>query len=104
MTTALEPTAAIDPAADDRSSPRAALLRRGSSSRSSSACSPSSAIGVGALYAWDQQYDGRVLPGVRVGGTSSAGSRREQAAARIADAYGVARQRADHAHRPGRPR
>jgi vancomycin resistance protein YoaR len=31
------------------------------------------ALGVGALYAYDQQYNGRVLPGVRVGGTDLSG-------------------------------
>ena len=45
-------------------------------------------IGVGALYAWGQQYDGRVLPGVRVGSTELGGLTREQAAAQIANAYG----------------
>jgi vancomycin resistance protein YoaR len=45
-------------------------------------------IGAGALYAWGQQYDGRVLPGVRVGTTALGGLTREQAAAEIADAYG----------------
>ena len=37
-------------------------------------------IGAGALYAWGQQYDGRVLPGVRVGSTDLGGLTREQAA------------------------
>jgi vancomycin resistance protein YoaR len=45
-------------------------------------------IGVGALYAWTQQYDGRVLPGVRVGSAEVGGLTREQAAAEIANAYG----------------
>jgi vancomycin resistance protein YoaR len=45
-------------------------------------------VGVGVLYAWGQQYDGRVLPGVRVGTTDLGGLTREQAAAKIADAYG----------------
>ncbi len=45
-------------------------------------------VGVGALYAWGQQYDGRVLPGVRIGSTELGGLTREQAEARIADAYG----------------
>ncbi|HTG41851.1 MAG TPA: hypothetical protein VK697_09600, partial [Methylomirabilota bacterium] len=44
--------------------------------------------GVGVLYAWGQQYDGRVLPGVRVGSTELGGLTREQAAAEIANAYG----------------
>jgi vancomycin resistance protein YoaR len=45
-------------------------------------------IGVGGLYAWGQQYDGRVLPGVRVGSTELGGLTREQAEAKIANAYG----------------
>jgi vancomycin resistance protein YoaR len=45
-------------------------------------------VGAGALYAWGQQYDGRVLPGVRVGSTELGGLTREQAAAEIATAYG----------------
>ena len=43
--------------------------------------------GVGVLYAWGQQYDGRVLPGVRVGNTELGGLTREQAEAQIATAY-----------------
>jgi len=45
-------------------------------------------IGAGVLYAWGQQYDGRVLPGVRVGSTELGGLTREQAEAAIASAYG----------------
>ncbi|HYX11518.1 MAG TPA: peptidoglycan binding domain-containing protein, partial [Candidatus Acidoferrum sp.] len=45
-------------------------------------------IGSGVLYAWGQQYDGRVLPGVRVGSTELGGLTREQAAAQIENAYG----------------
>jgi vancomycin resistance protein YoaR len=45
-------------------------------------------IGAGVLYAWGQQYDGRVLPGVRVGSTELGGLTREQAEAAIAGAYG----------------
>ena len=45
-------------------------------------------IGAGVLYAWGQQYDGRVLPGVRVGTTDLGGLTREQAEAEIANAYG----------------
>ena len=45
-------------------------------------------IGAGALYAWSQQYDGRVLPGVRVGSAELGGLTREQAAAELANAYG----------------
>ncbi|HLO35050.1 MAG TPA: VanW family protein, partial [Candidatus Deferrimicrobium sp.] len=45
-------------------------------------------IGAGGLYAWGHQYDGRVLPGVRVGSTELGGLTREQAEAKIANAYG----------------
>ncbi len=45
-------------------------------------------IGAGVLYAWSQQFDGRVLPGVRVGSTDLGGLTREQADAEIANAYG----------------
>ncbi len=45
-------------------------------------------IGAGVLYAWGQQYDGRVLPGVRVGSTELGGLTRGQAEAAIANAYG----------------
>lgn len=45
-------------------------------------------IGAGVLYAWGQQYDGRILPGVRVGSIDLGGLTREQAEAEIASAYG----------------
>ncbi len=45
-------------------------------------------IGAGALYAWSQQYEGRVLPGIRVGSTELGGLTREQAQAELASAYG----------------
>ncbi len=45
-------------------------------------------VGAGVLYAWGQQYEGRVLPGVRVGSTELGGLTREQAEAEIANAYG----------------
>jgi vancomycin resistance protein YoaR len=44
-------------------------------------------IGAGGLYAWGQQYDGRVLPGVHVGSTDLSGLTRDQAQAAIAKAY-----------------
>jgi vancomycin resistance protein YoaR len=44
-------------------------------------------IGAGALYAWGRQYDGRVLPGVRVGATDLSGLTRDQAVAAIAAGY-----------------
>ena len=45
-------------------------------------------IGAGVLYAWGQQYEGRVLPGVRIGSTELGGLTREQAEAAIANASG----------------
>ncbi len=44
-------------------------------------------VGAGGLYAWGTQYDGRVLPGVRVGSTDLSGLTSEQAQAAIAKAY-----------------
>jgi hypothetical protein len=44
-------------------------------------------VGAGVLYAWSQQYDGRVLPNVRLGSTELGGLTREQAEAKIANAY-----------------
>ena len=43
-------------------------------------------VGAGALYAWGQQYDGRVLPGVSVGSTDLGGLTAEQVEAEIAQA------------------
>jgi vancomycin resistance protein YoaR len=45
-------------------------------------------VGVGVLYAWGQQYDARILPGVRVGTTELGGLTREEAEAKVASAYG----------------
>ena len=45
------------------------------------------ALGVGALYAYDQQYQGRILPGVRVADIDLAGLTREEAVERVAAAY-----------------
>jgi len=45
------------------------------------------AIGGGAIYAYDQQYQGRVLPGVRVGEVELGGLDREAARAMLAEAY-----------------
>ncbi|HET7701777.1 MAG TPA: VanW family protein [Candidatus Limnocylindrales bacterium] len=48
-------------------------------------------LGVGALFAYDQQYHGRILPGVRVGTIDLSGLTAETAAARLHEAYdGVA--------------
>lgn len=45
------------------------------------------ALGAGALYAYDQQYAGRVLPGVRVGSLDLSGLDSTAAADRIRTAY-----------------
>ena len=45
-------------------------------------------LGVGALYAYDQQYAGRVLPGVHVGTVDLSGLTPETAASRLLDTYG----------------
>ncbi|HEV8281808.1 MAG TPA: VanW family protein [Candidatus Limnocylindrales bacterium] len=46
------------------------------------------AVGVGALYAYDQQYTGRVLPGVRIGDVDLSGLTAASAAERLRDVYG----------------
>jgi vancomycin resistance protein YoaR len=45
------------------------------------------AIGAGALYAYDQEYQGRILPGVRVGSIDLSGLSADEAAARLHDHY-----------------
>ncbi len=45
-------------------------------------------IAAGVAYAWGQQYEGRILPGVRVGNMEVGGLTRDQADAQIANAYG----------------
>ena len=45
------------------------------------------AIGVGALYAYDQQYAGRILPGVQVGGVNLSGLTPADAQAKLDEAY-----------------
>jgi vancomycin resistance protein YoaR len=40
------------------------------------------------MYAWGQQYEGRILPGVRLGTTELGGLTRDEAEATIANAYG----------------
>ncbi len=44
-------------------------------------------IGVGALYAYDQQYHDRVLPGVRVGSVDLSGMTAGEAASRLRETY-----------------
>jgi vancomycin resistance protein YoaR len=45
------------------------------------------AIGAGALYAYDRQYAGRILPGIRVGSVELSGLSPDQARAALAAAY-----------------
>ena len=44
-------------------------------------------LGGGALYAYGQQYSGKVLPGVKIGDLDLSGHTSEQASAAIADGY-----------------
>jgi vancomycin resistance protein YoaR len=44
-------------------------------------------VGVGALYAYDQQYHDRILPGVHVGAVDLSGLTPDQASARLQAAY-----------------
>ena len=45
-------------------------------------------LGVAAMYAYDAAYDGRILPGVRVGSVDASGMDRAQATAALQAAYG----------------
>jgi vancomycin resistance protein YoaR len=45
-------------------------------------------LGASALYAFDREYTGKVLPGVSVGGIDLAGLTPEQATERLSEAYG----------------
>jgi vancomycin resistance protein YoaR len=45
-------------------------------------------LGAGAMYAYDQQYTGRVLPGVRVGTVDLSGLTPRTAASRLLETYG----------------
>ena len=67
-------TTTPDTVASPTAEPRRTRCASGSASRSSSAWSLAHRrCGVGALYAYDQQYVGRVLPGVRVGAVDLSG-------------------------------
>ena len=74
----------------------------GSPSRSSSASSPRLAVGVGALYAYDSQYTGRVLPGVSVGGVDLSGLAPAAAAAASSAPRTATSARARHVRRRAR--
>jgi vancomycin resistance protein YoaR len=45
-------------------------------------------LGVGALYAYDRQFTGRILPGVHVGSADLSGMNADEARAALEDAYG----------------
>src|SRR5215211_1028842 len=45
------------------------------------------AIGAGALYAFDRQYAGKILPGVHVGGIDVSGLTADEASARLEEAF-----------------
>src|SRR5688500_9149302 len=45
------------------------------------------ALGAGALYAFDRTYEGRVLPGVRVGGVDLSGLAPDQARATLTEQF-----------------
>jgi vancomycin resistance protein YoaR len=47
-------------------------------------------LGAGALYAFDRQYDGRILPGVRAGSVDLSGLTPESARSRLGAAYAPA--------------
>src|SRR5690242_10520931 len=85
MTTTLEPAIVDEPALPAERSPR--LVPRFVLSLLLGLVA-FLALGAGALYAYDQQYVGRILPGVRVGSTELGGLTREEAEARISSAYG----------------
>ncbi len=61
------------------------------------------ALGAGALYAYDQQYAGRILPGVRVGDIELAGLTRDEAVERVADAFGPVGEGAIQLNTPDGP-
>ncbi len=46
------------------------------------------ALGAGALYAYDQQYTGRIVPGVHIGNVDLSGLTPDEAALRLTEAYG----------------
>ncbi len=50
------------------------------------------ALGAGALYAFDQQYVGRILPGIRIGAVDVSGLDPASAGERLRSAYGGLRQ------------
>ena len=86
MTTAPMPTTAADDTSPDRRSRR--LLPRVALAFFLGLVAVL-VIGVGALYAYDQQYRERILPGVRVGSVDLSGLTASQAASRLHETYDV---------------
>ncbi|HLO35373.1 MAG TPA: VanW family protein [Candidatus Deferrimicrobium sp.] len=86
MTTALEPRTTVEPAAPTARGRR--LLQRFIVAFVLGLIAVL-AIGVGALYAYDQQYQGRILPGVRVGALDLSGLTLGEASARLHAQYDV---------------
>lgn len=84
MTTAPMPTTAVDETSPDRRSQR--LLPRVALAFFLGLVAVL-VIGVGALYAYDQQYRDRILPGVRVGSVDLSGMTAGQAAGRLHETY-----------------
>ena len=85
MTTALEPTVVIDESAlptrrTSRLLPRFAIAFL-------LGLIAVLGIGVGALYAYDQQYQGRILPGVQVGSIPLGGLTADEAATKLHATY-----------------
>ena len=85
MTTALEPTALVDEPA--RPPVRSRRLWPPFAVAFVLGLIAVLGIGVGALYAYDQQYQGRILPGVRVGSIDLSGLTADEAAARLHATY-----------------
>ena len=46
------------------------------------------ALGAGAIYAYDRQYEGKVFPGVHIGGVDLGGLDREAARSKLAETFG----------------
>jgi vancomycin resistance protein YoaR len=85
MTTALEPTVVVDEPALPTRHTRGLLPRFAIAFLLGLVAVLG--IGVGALYAYDQQYQGRILPGVRVGSIDLSGMTAAEASAKLHETY-----------------